>query len=96
MRQHGEVSRAQDEKTLQEKQRVHLHEISIGIPGESHKKIELLKAKIFNDVDITTEETANEELVNIKLVRNKPAEENNKQNPEKTAPFILNPKEKKT
>ncbi len=63
-------------------------------PAKANKKIEPLKAKIFNDLDITTEETANEELVNIKLVRYKPAKEN-KQKPEKTAPFVLNPKEKR-
>lgn len=48
-------------------------------PVKANPKIEPHKAKIFDDVDITSKDTPKQKFLNIQLVRNKTPEEINKQ-----------------
>lgn len=51
-------------------------------PVNANPKIEPHKEKTFDDVDITSKETINQEFLNIQLVRNKSPKEINKGNAE--------------
>jgi hypothetical protein len=51
-------------------------------PVKANSKIEPHKAKNFDDLDITSKDTPKQEFLNIQLVRNKTAEEINKQKPD--------------
>jgi hypothetical protein len=51
-------------------------------PVKANPKIEPHKAKTFDDLDITSKDTAKQEFLNIRLVRNKTPEEINRQKPE--------------
>ena len=46
-------------------------------PVKANPKIEPHKTKTFDDLEITSKDTPNRELLNIQLVRNKPPEEIN-------------------
>jgi len=51
-------------------------------PVKANSKIGPHKAKNFDDLDITSTDTPKQEFLNIQLVRNKTAEEINKQKPD--------------
>jgi hypothetical protein len=50
-------------------------------PVKMNPKIETCKTKTFDDVEITSKETIEKEVVNISLVRNKSADEIKKWKP---------------
>jgi hypothetical protein len=54
----------------------------IEFPVKVNSKIEPHKAKNFDDLNITSKDTPQQEFLNIQLVRNKTPEEINKQKPD--------------
>jgi hypothetical protein len=76
--EHGKVSRAKNDREVQAK-KYPSKKFLMEFPVKANPKIEPHKAKIFDDVDITSNDTPKQKFLNIQLVRNKTPEEINKQ-----------------